>query len=138
MLEEIRRGDALFGQMVAALEAAHLPTDDLAEGNARYYAMQGGAFGGIVNVGGVAMLRSMIAKTRGNGDGTKLLDAMLRQAKADRFEEAWLLTNTAEGFFAKHGFERMDRKAAPEALKQTRQFSSLCPDSAALMRRRLT
>lgn len=138
MLEEIRQGDALFGQMVAALKAAQLPTEDLADGNARYYAMGTDAFGGIVNAGGIAMLRSMIAKTRGRGDGAKLLDKMVKQAKASGFDEAWLLTNTAEGFFARYGFERMDRDAAPDALKQTSQFSGLCPSSAALMRRRLT
>jgi hypothetical protein len=137
MLKKICQDDALFEKMAAALQAAQLPTGDLFDGDVRYYTIGGDTFGGIVNVGGVAMLRSMVATTRGRGDGKKLLDEILTEAVANGFSEAWLLTDTAESFFARHGFERMDRNAAPDALKQTRQFTSLCPSSAALMRRRL-
>jgi mannose-6-phosphate isomerase-like protein (cupin superfamily) len=45
----------------------------------------------------------------------------------------YLLTTTAEAYFAKRGFERCAREAAPAAIRQTREFRSLCPDTAACM-----
>jgi amino-acid N-acetyltransferase len=135
MLQEISKHDAQF---IAALKGANLPTDDLAEGDARYFSLGGETFGGIVNAGGVAMLRSMVACNRGQGDGSALLDELLKIAKAAGFSEAWLLTNTAESFFSKHKFQRVDRRLAPEGIRQTKQFSGLCPDTAALMQISLT
>jgi protein-tyrosine-phosphatase len=49
----------------------------------------------------------------------------------------YLLTTTAEPFFAKHGYARAAREAAPAAIRATREFSGICPSSSAFMSRDL-
>jgi amino-acid N-acetyltransferase len=62
-----------------------------------------------------------------------LLTELLDIARANGIRDLWLLTTSAEAFFAKHGFEKADRSAAPPAIAETSQFRDLCPATAALM-----
>jgi amino-acid N-acetyltransferase len=48
-----------------------------------------------------------------------------------------LLTTTAEDFFRALGYARIARELAPEAIRTTREFSSLCPASSVVMVKRL-
>ncbi len=41
------------------------------------------------------------------------------------------LTTTAEAFFVKRGYERVDRTEMPEAIRDTAEFRELCPETAA-------
>lgn len=95
------------------------------------------AFGAIELYGIDALLRSVaVAQThRKKGLGEKLYHAIQEMAKVNGVRELFLLTETAEGFFQKMGFERLSRDNAPESIRQTSQFSSLCPDSAVFMKR---
>jgi amino-acid N-acetyltransferase len=49
----------------------------------------------------------------------------------------YLLTTTAEAFFARRGYHRIDRGVAPAAIRSTREFAALCPASSAFMSKRL-
>jgi amino-acid N-acetyltransferase len=49
----------------------------------------------------------------------------------------YLLTTTAEGFFARRSYEKVDRDAVPGVIKETAEFQSLCPASAVCMVRHL-
>jgi amino-acid N-acetyltransferase len=51
--------------------------------------------------------------------------------------EIYLLTTTAERFFERLGYARVQREAAPVAIQQTQEFSTLCSSSSALMVKRL-
>jgi N-acetylglutamate synthase-like GNAT family acetyltransferase len=137
MIRSIGHDEPLFAQMVASLNAANLPTSDLLEGDAVYFALdEGRAFGGLVFAGETALLRSMIVPgERWRGAGSELLVELAMQARARGVRELWLLTDTAEPFFARHEFHRVERASTPESIAQTRQFKELCPDSAAVMRR---
>jgi GNAT superfamily N-acetyltransferase len=135
-LRAIRRNDPAFGDFCAALEAADLPTLDLDEGDATYFTDEAGSFGGLVRLGNMALLRSIVvprSKQR-HGLGTDMLAGLIGAARKSGAREVWLLTTTAEGFFAANGFERVARTDAPAALAATSQFKGVCPDSAALMR----
>lgn len=135
-LQPIKSGEDAFDAMRSALAAAGLPVDDLHEGDARYFALCGGeAFGGLVVSGDIALLRSMVVPdgARRRGVGGVLLAKLDAEAKARGVRALWLLTDSAEAFFAKHGFARAARADAPRAIQETRQFRELCPDSAALM-----
>jgi amino-acid N-acetyltransferase len=139
-LRIIKRNDIAFGDLRAALEAADLPTLDLDEGDATYFTDEAGSFGGLVRLGNIALLRSIVvprAKQR-HGLGTDMLAGLIGTAQKSGAREVWLLTTTAEGFFAANGFARVARTDAPAAVAATSQFKSLCPDSAALMRLVLT
>ena len=47
--------------------------------------------------------------------------------------DVYLLTTTAEDYFPRFGFARTTREAVPPALKSSAEFTSACPESAAVM-----
>ncbi|MCI0517368.1 MAG: hypothetical protein L0Y45_06000 [Woeseiaceae bacterium] len=51
--------------------------------------------------------------------------------------QLWLLTTGAEHYFEKLGFLAASRALAPPEIRQTTEFTSLCPDSAVLMSKSL-
>jgi len=48
-----------------------------------------------------------------------------------------LLTTSAESFFRLAHYVRVERDHVPQAIRGTTQFASLCPASAAVMRKTL-
>ena len=137
MLHVIHPDTAAHAALKAALTDADLPVSDL-DDNATFYSLRSdAAFGGLAVFGDVALLRSLVVAERGKGTGSGMLAALIAQARSDGVRDVWLLTTSAEPFFAKHGFVRRDRQDAPPAVAATRQFKDVCPDSAALMHRRI-
>ena len=49
-----------------------------------------------------------------------------------------LLTTTAEKFFPRFGFEQIAREDVPPSVQASVEFTSACPTSAIVMRKRLT
>ena len=94
---------------------------------------------GLEILGTVGLLRSLVVEksARSTGLGGKLVGSLESAAEAAGIVELWLLTIDAERFFQRHNFEIVDRTAAPDAIRRTDEFSSLCPDSAYLMRKTL-
>jgi amino-acid N-acetyltransferase len=92
---------------------------------------------GLEIFGSDGLLRSLAVESevQGEGCGTSLLSALEQHSKSVGVENLYLLTETAEEYFKNKGFEAIDRECAPEPIKQTTQFSSLCPSSATLMRK---
>jgi amino-acid N-acetyltransferase len=84
-----------------------------------------------------ALLRSVaVAKElQGSGIGHRLADATIRLAQDLRSPAIYLLTTTAEPFFARFGFERIERTEVPPAVQSSVEFTSACPSSATVMRR---
>lgn len=123
----------------AALRAARLPTDDLAGAGQCFFSFaDAAAFGGFAQDGPTVLLRSLVIASdlRGRGLGGMVLSALLREARGRGGQAAWLLTTSAQGFFARHGFVEIDRSAAPSAVAASPQFTGLCPASAVLMCRK--
>lgn len=127
------------------LRAAGLPTEDVRDGDARFWlastsdATEPAAAGGLEPAGEAALLRSVAvaASRRGEGIGTALVDALEGRAADGGIRTLVLLTTDAAGFFAARGYERVDRDGLPEPLRSTPQVDSICPDSAVVMRKRL-
>lgn len=94
---------------------------------------------GLELYGTVGLLRSLAVseKCRGLGCGEALVAKAERHALAKGTKELYLLTTTAERFFERLGYSRTPREAAPEAIRQTKEFSGLCPASSAFMRKEL-
>jgi amino-acid N-acetyltransferase len=98
-----------------------------------------------VGVGGVeslppdGLLRSVVVEQsrRGSGVGAAICDRLAAQAAADGIDTLYLLTTTAADFFAARGYETIDREAVPERIRETTQFTDLCPSTATVMRKRL-
>lgn len=125
------------------LAAAGLPAADVRDGATRFYvAGLGGervGVGGVERYGSDALLRSVavVEERRGEGVGSALCEELERRAARDGVGALYLLTTTAADFFAVRGYERVDRDAVPAPLRESPQFASLCPDTAAAMRKRL-
>ncbi|HEY7724926.1 MAG TPA: arsenic resistance N-acetyltransferase ArsN2 [Anaeromyxobacteraceae bacterium] len=125
------------------LEAAGLPSADLGAPNQRFLvAREAGALLGCVGLelfGEGALLRSLAVaeRRRGEGLGGALAAGALEEARRRGVRALYLLTTTAEGFFARRGFARIGREEVPEAVRGSAEFGALCPASAACMARRL-
>jgi arsenite-transporting ATPase len=129
-------------EVLALLQASNLMIEGVPDDMHGFVVAR--AHGELVGVAGVephgesALLRSVavVPGQRGSGIGKRLVDAALERAMAAGVRDVVLLTEGADGWFERFGFERIDRSAAPEGVKQSVQFKSACPDSATVMRRR--
>jgi amino-acid N-acetyltransferase len=86
-----------------------------------------------------ALLRSVAVEPSWQGKqlGHQLTDAALHLATDHGANAAFLLTTTAERFFPKFGFERIDREQVPPSVRESVEFQSACPSSAIVMRKQL-
>jgi amino-acid N-acetyltransferase len=128
----------------ALLEMERLPASDLNEQALERFLIwrDDSGVNGIVGVelyGEVALLRSLVVAShaRGSGAGAALTQAAERFAVELGARNIYLLTTSAEHFFAARGYSRIDRGEAPKSIQGTTQFSALCPSSAVLMTKRL-
>jgi len=48
------------------------------------------------------------------------------------------LTLTADTFFQKAGYFKIDRQSAPESMQTTGEFAGLCPDTAVCMKKTIS
>lgn len=127
----------------ALLAAASLPTADVAAHLSHFaVADEDGRLVGVAGVerhGSVGLLRSVCvaADRQGRGLGGTLVELVEAWAMASGVEDLYLLTTTAEPYFAGRGFVRVERADVPEAIRATTEFSTLCPSSATCMHRSL-
>lgn len=86
-----------------------------------------------------ALLRSVAVAepARGQHLGQRLTRAAVEAAAAHGRSDIFLLTTTAEHFFPKLGFTRIDRHCVPATVQQSIEFRGACPESAVVMRRQL-
>lgn len=135
--------DAADPDMTAALRQAGLPVDDLGTPGHSFFRFEiGGSaigFGGYEIHGDHALLRSLVIvpDRRGEGHGRASVDFLLARLARAGLNAAFLLTTDRADFFARAGFEAIERHDAPAAIRATRQAAGLCPASATLMRRSL-
>lgn len=83
----------------------------------------------------LGLLRSVVVspEARGQKVGFRLVAHMLEHAQHLGFKRLYLLTTTAEEWFAGLGFRRVGRSELPEALSASAELSGACPDSATAM-----
>jgi amino-acid N-acetyltransferase len=95
-----------------------------------------GAIGAEV-YGTEAMLRSFVVHPahRNAGVGQQLFDALERLAGDWGVLRWWLLTTTAEKYFAARGFKPTSRISVPPAIAATGEFRGLCPSVAVCLSR---
>lgn len=88
--------------------------------------------------GDSGLLRSVAVAPgmRGRGRASALVSAVLKRLADQGVRDAYLLTETAAGYFPRFGFAPIARDGAPAVIKASPQFSALCAVSAVLMHRR--
>jgi amino-acid N-acetyltransferase len=127
--------------VISLLSASNLPVNDLPHNLENFY-----VFIDEDNVAGVAgleihgnygLLRSLAVapSEQGKGIAAKLLTRIEELAITDGLEGMYLLTETAEDYFDKHGYEHIARMDVPEEIKRSVQFTQTCPESAIAMKK---
>jgi len=68
-----------------------------------------------------ALLRSLVVRgaARSSGLGTALVAHAENYARLHGVHSLYLLTTTAEAFFARRGYHRIDRTVAPAVIRST-------------------
>lgn len=128
----------------ALLEREHLPILGLRDQQQYVFvARDGEHIVGCASVelyGDAALLRSVAvdAPCRGSGAGSELIRAALAFAGSRNVSAVYLLTNTAERFFSRFGFELVPRFDVPDAVRRSPEFADACCASASVMRRSVT
>jgi amino-acid N-acetyltransferase len=94
---------------------------------------------GVERYGRYGLLRSVVtaADRRRCGIGEALVRDRLGWAERAGLGSIYLLTTTAAGFFPRLGFAAVERTAVPLEIRTSREFSSVCPSTAVVMRRAL-
>ncbi len=94
---------------------------------------------GLELAAGFGLLRSLavVPRWRGRGLGRSLCQAEVIRAQRLGLSELWLLTTTAETFFARLGFSTASHSEAPGAVRATAEFAGLCPATSVCMHARL-
>jgi amino-acid N-acetyltransferase len=121
------------------LNECELPSEDIDHHvNNFMIVYDGGHFVGVIGIeilGENGLLRSLAVKPdhRGAGLAKKLCNEIQAYAALQGISTLYLLTVTAENFFAHLGFEKIPRDIVPDAIKETQEFNELCPFSSACM-----
>jgi amino-acid N-acetyltransferase len=127
-------------RILALLERLELPVEGVVEHLATF--LVGEQCRGLVGVAGLehhgsaALLRSVAVDParQGAGFGKRLAVAAIERARAAGARQVYLLTLTAERFFARLGFAVIEHDLAPVAIRDSAEFTRLCPATAVLMR----
>lgn len=144
--DAIRYGPAApeeLGAIRALLERLHLPASDVGGPHQAFIAARSGdelvGCVALERYGDAALLRSLavVPRLQGAGLGKALHAQVLAEAGRQGVRALYLLTTTADRFFARAGFTRIDRASVPAALSASAEFRSLCPASAVCMLKRL-
>lgn len=83
-----------------------------------------------------ALIRSIAVDPayRSHGLGRRLVRQLLDRLASRGLREFYLLTTTAEGYFARRGFKTIDRDEVHPQLLASRELQDACPASATCMR----
>jgi amino-acid N-acetyltransferase len=125
----------------AILLAEKLPVADLpAALDSFLVATENGQTIGVAGIelyGAYGLLRSLavLPAYRSKGIAGKLIQQLEPQAKAAGLKALYLFTETAPEYFAAKGFEKITRDEVPEEIKQSSEFSHVCPVSAIAMKK---
>jgi amino-acid N-acetyltransferase len=134
---------AEFDKVTALLSSVDLPTIDVNTQLANFFiATLDGRIAGSIGLdlyGQYALLRSMAVDKaeRNNGIASQLVNTLFDHADKLHINTLFLITNTAEDFFRKKGFIRINREEVPEQVLQSKEFNGLCPSSSVIMSFRL-
>jgi amino-acid N-acetyltransferase len=128
----------------AALKGAGLPADDIAQADRHFWRFSfaddiPAGFGGLEMHGTDALMRSIttLPPLRGRGFGRAIVRALEAEAVMLKCQSVFLLTTSAQTFFEKLGYAAIDRAGVPATIRATAQFAALCPQTAAVMLKRL-
>jgi amino-acid N-acetyltransferase len=128
-----------YGQLVTLLQAENLPVTDIDKGLPHFFIATDGlqivAGIGMEYYGDAALLRSMVTapEWRGKGLAAALIDTLFQYASNKGARTIYIVTTTAEQYFRKRGFDRLERESVHPLVLQSAEFNGLCPSTAVIM-----
>jgi amino-acid N-acetyltransferase len=128
-----------INQVRSLLQENNLPVSDLNEQIIFFVEKNADkivAVGGMESSGKDAIIRSIAVSddNKGKGLGGKITRKLLKYAQETGKKDIYLLTTTAEDYFPKYGFKKIDRRIVPADVKNSSQYKDVCPDSAVVMK----
>lgn len=124
----------------ALLTADKLPLEGVKENIAGFFVIYKGrrlvAAIGLESYSSAGLLRSAVVASdmRDKGLGRFLVERVILEARAKGWDALFLLTETAQGYFAKFGFVAVDRSEVPPDVTGSVEFQGACPVNATVMR----
>jgi amino-acid N-acetyltransferase len=126
--------------VIELLKSNKLPYQDIELNNnliISYHTEDGNLIGsgGLEFYASYALLRSLAVDQtqRGKSFGKYIVNDLLDRAKSKSIKSVFLLTETAHDFFLHYGFADVARDSVPGEVRQSSEFKSVCPVSAACM-----
>ncbi len=94
---------------------------------------------GVETYGSCGLMRSLAVSPpwRGGSTGRRLVENRTAWARAEGIRALYLLTIDADGYFDRLGFRRIRRDDVPDEIRDSLEFSSLCPVTAVVMVKQL-
>ena len=137
VVNEIERQEA-----IDLLKQQHLPVSDIDEDKVLYLLKADERTIGTVGLEifeDCALLRSVsvLKQEQGKGFGKYINEEIEKYVKEAGINCLYLLTTTAKDFFNKQGYCVINRQDAPASVQQTAEFTSLCPSSAVVMKKKI-
>lgn len=134
--------DQLRQQAVNLLDVLHLPSQDISESTKLFALTKGDKLIGMAGLdvlGSEALLRSVGVQPnqQSQGIGQNLVARIEAEAKSLGIKKLHLLTTSASRFFEQLEYQTIDRNSCPEEIQKSSQFTTVCPSSAVLMRKKL-
>lgn len=128
-----------FSAFLHQLKMAGLPFEDLDKDKhllVGYYENENLiGTGGVEIYGDFGLLRSVsvVGNYKGKKIGSKITMHLIDKAKESNLKGLYLLTETAPDFFQKFGFDVTGREHVANEVKNSKEFTHVCPVSAVCM-----
>jgi len=136
----ISKADDNFREaIIGLLKSQKLPVEDLPSSLTNFLIAQyNNEFAGVIGFeqyDQFALLRSLAVHPdyRDRRIAQSLVEKLENDARLCGVTAIYLLTETASGYFDAKGYNIIQRSEVPEAIKQSSEFSHVCPQSAIVM-----
>lgn len=140
---ELKPAELYRDDVIKLLSAEKLPVDDLPGMlNNFFVAIDEAQVSGVAGLeiyGDYGLLRSLAVSpnTRGRGIAAELLDKVETMAAQKGLEAIYLFTETAKDYFEAKGYEHIARMDIPDVVKESSEFTHVCPETATAMQKSL-
>lgn len=131
-------------KVIKLLEQAHLPKDGVSDQFENFLILENSSQN-LIGCAGLelyeqfGLIRSVVIQPdlRNKNYGAKLVLELEQFGKNKELESLYLLTETAQRFFSKHGYTVVDRPQVPKEIQDSYEYSTACKVSAVVMTKKL-